>query len=148
MDGIRMNDCDWSINTYEKIYTLILLIIYPKKYIYIYEYHFGIIHWCLASNPCLSSLLRLRGARTSGGVTGTIFIISGVGGCGHGGARGPGGSADIRVLGASRGERLLSSRLEWLGRVLLIGPPYWTCRRACFLFSQGYVRKSAELSTN
>ena len=42
---------------------------------------------------------------SSGGVSGTIFLISGVGGGGPGGVRGPGGSADIGVLGASRGER-------------------------------------------
>ena len=40
---------------------------------------------------------------SSGGVTGTIFIVSGVRGGAPGGARGPGGSADIGVL--SRGSR-------------------------------------------
>jgi len=35
---------------------------------------------------------------SSGGVTGTIFIISGVGGGGPGGVRGPGVSADRGVL--------------------------------------------------
>ena len=50
---------------------------------------------------------------SSGGVTGTIFIVSGVRGGAPGGVRGPGGSADIGAL--SRGERLRSSRLKWLG---------------------------------
>ena len=82
-----------------------------KTCVYIYEYRFGIIHYLLYSDT------RVRGGEpsSSGGVTGIIFIISGVGGGGPGGARGPGGSADIGVLGASRGERLRSSRLEWLG---------------------------------
>ena len=66
---------------------------------------------------------------SSGGVTGTIFIISGVGGGGPGGVRGPGGSADIGVL--SRGERLRSSRLKWLGA-----------------FSSGEKRKNIGKTTN
>ena len=55
MDCISMNDCDWSINTNEKnIYTLIL-IINTKTCIYIYEHHFGIIHWRLASLSIFST---------------------------------------------------------------------------------------------
>ena len=78
---------------------------------------------------------------SSGGVTGTIFIVSGVRGGAPGGVRGPGGSADIGAL--SRGERLRSSRLKWLG-AFSSGEKrkkHWKKTNILRLFGEGPIEK-------
>ena len=78
MDGISMNDCDWSINTNEKnIYFNI-----DNKYKNMYSYLWASL-WYHSLTSCIIVYLLycdsgVRGGEpsSSGGVTGTIFIIS------------------------------------------------------------------------